>query len=147
MGGRVAFLLALGLLGLLAEATSLPTLRRLASATTASPVGAPRPPHRATIEWGGPPPDASFAVTTEGLARISGPPALRRVYEQVLTAAPEMEAETSRAPMLHAVLPRLLCGPAPGLLEIGASPSARTARRVRYAGPGAEGHTIETRCR
>ena len=157
MSGRLAFLLALGVLGFLGDLLSLPTLRRLASATAASPTRGRRATFIALVEADEGRTGRPFTLSGEAFSRLDGPPVRRRFYETVLVDGPSLEVEPTYEAVVQAVLPRVLCGQRMVLAEMGMPPAGSSSLRVRYpsrrdADPSvvpSSGQTpiLEARCR
>jgi hypothetical protein len=143
MSGRVAFLLVLGLMRLLAEGLSLPSLAGLADATIASP--GPRREARAhtsiELEWEGA--DGARRVlplSADSLERVW--PAERRETYRALLSRVDRGADRGPDPMAARALRRGLCGEGELARDLGLD-VPRGVHRFRLR---ADGVTSEVAC-
>lgn len=148
MSGRVAALVALGLLQVLADALSLPTLKRIARATVASP--APETfPAGVFIEWDAIGQRHSVRVTPERLARWRGPDRRRTIYRAALAEGAADDLQT--AALVYAAMRHALCHDAPLLRGLGIDPGPAAHVRIRYEPDAASAavapRVLEPRCR
>ena len=151
MEGRIAFLVALGLIGPLADVSSLPTLRRVASATAATAVRGGEPFARTIVEWDGDRRDESLTIPAAAFDEIDGPSARRVMYARAM-AVPSPgderagdDLDLGLEALRETVRQRALCGEAPVLGEMGLTPPSAPRLRLRH-GPSEAAPTAVVRC-